>query len=149
MAMINIDPSKDGTEHLNVSVDAGTVLGKMLSISFNRPFIEAESKITFCSLYQYLIWLNADKDNDVLALEAWNKYPALITNSLFGMTHDDRHTTSVMKVMREVIGGDPALVKMIRECDMPFLEYRILGTTANPIIIDETNPWYVNTLKGL
>jgi hypothetical protein len=143
-----IDYTKDGIEHINVSINGNTELGKRLSMEYYRPFVDPVSKKSFISLYQFYVWLNSGKEDSILSLEGWEKFPSLMTNSMFGFAETDSTKTEMVECVKRVISNDKSLVKVIIQLKLPLMEYHVIKTSVGEMVINATRPWFIKALTN-
>lgn len=143
-----IDHTKDGIEHINVSINGNTELGKRLSMEYYRPFVDPVSKKSFISLYQFYVWLNSGKEDSILSLEGWEKFPSLMTNSMFGFAETNSTKSEMIECVRHVISNDDQLVRIVGNLKLPLMEYHVIKTSAGEMVIDATRPWFINALSN-
>lgn len=142
--------SEDGVNHINVSSDGKTQLGRLLSFEYPRTFKDAASGLTFLSLYQYWIWLNSGKDNGILKYTGWNTFPSLMTPSMFGLKDLPGTRKEMVEKAKEVIGNDKVTMQLLKRNTLPLTSYHVIELGEDDTFeISFNRDWYTNAIVSL
>lgn len=134
----------DGVDHINVNLEGKTELGRKLALEYPRKF-EKEGR-NFKSLYQYWIWLNSGKKDNVLNHDGWRVNPTLIHSSLFGLKTSKSNRTEMMSTVTEVLAKDKHLVNELNKTDLKLTQYETLNDGEKEVVIGNKRPWYLTAI---
>jgi hypothetical protein len=145
--MTEIDPNNDGIDHIWLSSEANTELGRQLYIGAKRPFVDPKWG-QFDSVYAFWVWYDGGKLDSLRSLHHDN----MIRSSLAGMNSSPGGWSEVVEVLKRSVIQDPRLNQMLVESTLPFAVYDKLhfqGRTEPAVYPLNDREWYVRALENL
>lgn len=143
----DIDPNNDGIDHIWLSSEAKTELGRMLYIGANRPFVDPKWG-PFDSVYAFWVWHDGGKLDSLRSLHHDN----MIRSSLAGMNTGPGAWSEVIEVLKRSVYQDAQLTEALRQSTLPFVVYDKLQFQGRdePTIYPLTDrEWYVRAVEDL
>lgn len=124
-----IDPSKDGTDHINCWTKGRTSLGRELSNFAFRPFKHPEYG-SFGSVEAFWYWLATGRQHD--SLRPLSSFSAKSSGKAFPIVEMDKDEfrKQVCIAIRCKLEQHPDLMKAFLESTVPFKHYFVYGKDA-------------------
>lgn len=145
--MTDIDPNNDGIDHIWLSSEASTELGRLLYIGARRPFVDPKWG-QFDSVYAFWVWNDGGQLDSLRSLHHDN----MIRSSLAGMHSNPGSWSEVIEVLKRSVYQDARLQQMLKESTLPFAVYdkiQFQGRSEPTIYPLHDREWYVRAVEDL
>lgn len=143
--MVNVHPRTDGLDHIWVSANGRTELGRSLHIGAYRPFHHPRDGY-FASIIAYWIWLDSGRVDGVRDLHHGN----LLRTSLAGLVKNNGHRTQVRDAVLYSITENDKIAKQLQESHLPLYVYEYLNDGFQEMTYELADrEWYVRELERI
>lgn len=140
-------PSTDGLDHIWLSPESSTELGRRLHIGAYRPFIHPVHG-RFNSLIALWFWYCDDRKDSLRDLS----HESMIRSSFSGIRDLAGGKTLVTDSLLHSINAEPSLKEMLQYSTLPFAVYEAIRYAERGDLTIHALPsreWYVNALEDL
>lgn len=145
--MIEIDPTQDGVDHIWLSPEGQTYLGRALYIGAHRPFVDPVHG-QFASLIAFWIWYDSGRYDGLRDIHHDN----MIRSSMAGISNLPGNRAEVIDVLKRSVLNDSALSQALKESTLPFKAYEVIkfeGRQEATIYPLHDREWYVSAIEDL
>lgn len=141
-----LDPTTDGTTHVNVYSRGKTPLGRLLTNFAHTPIQHPEHG-TFQSLEGYWYWLSTGKCHQPLR-GVWG-YRAKALGKTFSRVQNVNFMAEFCAGLELKLKQNPEVRELLLGCDLPLTHYYVYGEPPNHKVVDAkqaawVTAWYVN-----
>lgn len=145
--MTEIDPTQDGIDHIWLSPEGQTPLGRALYIGAHRPFVDPVYG-RFASIIAFWIWYDSGRQDGLRDIHHDN----MIRSSMTGLSNLPGNRAEVIEVLRRSVYADPALSQALIDSTLPFRSYEVIkfeGRDQPTVYPLNDREWYVSALESL
>lgn len=140
-------PDTDGVDHIRLSEDGKTVLGRALYIGAHRPIADPEYG-HFNSVIAFWVWFDGGRHDALRNIH----HGAMLRSSLSGVSDTPGNRQEVIKVLKRSILTDLPLKELLARSDLPFAAYEAINfkSRQEPAVYPiEDRLWYVAGLEQI
>lgn len=124
LSAMKIQQETDGVDHINVSEDGKTELGRMLDMNAHTPFVHPELS-SFSSVGGLSIYIRSQEKDDHLR-HVWGKSCRQVYKKL-SMSQVDGFKTIIAYATWFKVASNPQLTKLMIDSSLPFRSYFFFG----------------------